>query len=535
VTIEINDAFVIADVQAVQLDLSYGGILFTVAYEVETLSGHTHPSLTNHGEAHVSSSANGGYIAGVDAYSTAVGAPTPLVNSAGALFTVTATGTASLAIGFNVRAAAAPIVNDGQLIVSAASLATGIQQSATVAVQNGGAITVSAPTARGVVLVNGGEFDNTGTVLAASSGASATGVRVEAGPTVVNNSGVITAKGSSDPAMNLAIDGHAGVLTLYNSGRIIGDVSLAAGAAHNSGSIKGDVHLGYGAEAYDGSGVVKGAIYGEGGGDTLTGGAHADLIYGDNTVWGAGSDGDDLLSGGAGEDVIHGGGGSDQLFGQADNDILDGGAGDDVLDGGDGLDLATYAGAPSGVVVNLGLTGSQNTGGAGVDTLHAIENLTGSAYGDTLTGCPCPNSISGGAGNDTLNGSGGDDVLDGGRDDDLLNGGAGADTLFGGAGHDTFVFSQLGDSTTDSADRIMDFGPGDHIDLHLIDADLSKPHDQAFHLGKTAGHAGDIVVSYSASSDKTTVSIYVDGDTVADGKIILSGDHHGLAAADFVL
>ena len=68
-----------------------------------------------------------------------------------------------------------------------------------------------------------------------------------------------------------------------------------------------------------------------------------------------------------------------------------------------GSDTASYADAASGVTVSLALHGSaQDTGGAGTDTLVNIENLTGSAFDDTLTGDAGANVLSGLDGDDTL-------------------------------------------------------------------------------------------------------------------------------------
>ena len=75
-----------------------------------------------------------------------------------------------------------------------------------------------------------------------------------------------------------------------------------------------------------------------------------------------------------------------------------------VLDGGAGTDTVSYALAHGGVTVNLGITGPQETLGAGIDTLTSIENLTGSPFDDTLTGNADGNAILGGAGNDILSG-----------------------------------------------------------------------------------------------------------------------------------
>ena len=143
-----------------------------------------------------------------------------------------------------------------------------------------------------------------------------------------------------------------------------------------------------------------------------------------------------------------------------------------------------------------------NTNGAAGDRLGGIENLTGSAQGDTLTGMTVANVLKGGggddtlsgglAGNDTLEGGAGDDTLmggdetgddaDGNPNGDTLKGGAGDDTLMGGTGADTinggagdddlfggddsdidiFVFSPDDGA---GSDIIQDWETGDRIDL----------------------------------------------------------------------
>ncbi|MFI0843360.1 beta strand repeat-containing protein [Mesorhizobium sp. IMUNJ 23232] len=125
----------------------------------------------------------------------------------------------------------------------------------------------------------------------------------------------------------------------------------------------------------------------------------------------------------------------DELFGTGGNDVLDGGGSDDLLSGGLGFDRATYANATSGVVASL-FDPSVNTGEAAGDTYASIENLTGSAFADTLIGTNGVNSIIGGNDNDKLSGLGGGDNLFGNDGDDVLNGGAGADNLSGGLGFD---------------------------------------------------------------------------------------------------
>jgi Ca2+-binding RTX toxin-like protein len=188
---------------------------------------------------------------------------------------------------------------------------------------------------------------------------------------------------------------EAYAVTVYNSGRIEGRVALGDGndLLVNTGSIVGDVELDEGNDVYDGGlGTLAGAV--------------------------RGGDGDDRLTAGAG---------AQQLFGGDGDDFLVGGAGNDGLDGGAGVDSLSYAAAPAAVAVSLAIAAAQATGGAGSDTLAAIENLTGSAYGDRLTGDGSVNILVGGAG------------------DDRLDGGGGADQLDGGLGNDTYFVDHAGD------------------------------------------------------------------------------------------
>jgi Ca2+-binding RTX toxin-like protein len=147
-------------------------------------------------------------------------------------------------------------------------------------------------------------------------------------------------------------------------------------------------------------------LLGNDGDDSLSGGGERDRLHGGN--------GDDLLNGGGGDDFLWGDADDDQLSGGSGTDLLDGGSGDDALNGGSGVDTATYVVAGAGVSVSLAVTTAQDTGGAGIDTLTSMENLTGSQFADTLTGNASANFLSGGGGNDVLKGGGGNDTLDGG-------------------------------------------------------------------------------------------------------------------------
>jgi Ca2+-binding RTX toxin-like protein/type III secretion system FlhB-like substrate exporter len=142
-----------------------------------------------------------------------------------------------------------------------------------------------------------------------------------------------------------------------------------------------------------------------------------------------GGTGNDTITGSAGDDNLYGGAGNDTISGVAGNDIITGGTGADTLDGGIGTDTASYSASASAVTVNL--TTNVNTGGdAASDSLSGFENITGSAFNDTLTGDAGANVLTGGAGNDTL------------------TGGAGADTLTGGSGTDTANYAASASAVT---------------------------------------------------------------------------------------
>jgi Ca2+-binding RTX toxin-like protein len=74
-------------------------------------------------------------------------------------------------------------------------------------------------------------------------------------------------------------------------------------------------------------------------------------------------------------------------------------------------------------------TGTGSGSSAEGDVLEEIENLTGSAFDDTLIGNDLVNVLTGGAGADMINGGGGDDLLVGGAGNDDIIGGDGIDTL----------------------------------------------------------------------------------------------------------
>jgi serralysin len=219
--------------------------------------------------------------------------------------------------------------------------------------------------------------------------------------------------------------------------------------------------------------------------------------------------------------------------GNALNNTLFANAGNNVLDGQGGNDTVSYASASlyslvpgsltatttvnsvssAGVIVDLNITGYQDTQGSGFDKLVGIENLIGSAYSDELTGNAGNNILDGGASADVLTGGKGNDTyyvdgadvvvelngsvegidtvistvsyrltanveyltlsgaalnaignnldnrLVGTAGNNFLDGRAGADKMDGGGGNDTYVIDNLGDEITDASgtDLVMTY------------------------------------------------------------------------------
>lgn len=286
---------------------------------------------------------------------------------------------------------------------------------------------------------------------------------------------------------------------------------------------------------YTGSGSFSGVgnasanvLTGGGGNDTLFGGAGADtfnggggadvvtylggsavsvnLVTGINTGDAAGDTFSSIetIIGTGFTDTLTGDATANNLQGGAGNDLIEGGAGADTLDGGSGaVDIASWAGASSGVSVNL-VTGI-HTGDAAGDVLTGFEVFRGSAFSDTFTSSSAVETFQGGAGDDiyvldqstdavvenasegldevrtsaasytlqnnvenltytgagsfTGTGNASANVLTGGGGNDTLYGGAGADTFIGGAGSD--VVTYLGATTAVSVNLATGSNSGD--------------------------------------------------------------------------
>ena len=271
--------------------------------------------------------------------------------------------------------------------------------------------------------------------------------------------------------------------------------------------------------------------------------------------------------------------------------------GADVIDGGAGIDTASYVGSSARVNLNLA-TGAAWGGHATGDILTGIENLTGSAYADTLFGNAGNNALNGGLGNDRLAGGDGNDALAGGPGADwlsggagidaasyagstegvtvdlstgaasggnaagdtlrsienligsahadsltgdarnnALNGGLGGDALSGGAGRDVFVFNTA--LSAANVDQITDFSTIDDT-IRLDDAVFTALSStgvlsaSAFAIGTAAGDATDHIIY-----DSTSGALYYDADGTGEvGQMqfaTLVSHPTGVTSADFLV
>ena len=278
-------------------------------------------------------------------------------------------------------------------------------------------------------------------------------------------------------------------------------------------------------------------IIGGGASDNLVGGAGNDLLIGglgnDNLDGGTGFDtasystataavtvslATRTSSRGAGNDSftsienVIGSSFNDTLTGDSNANTLEGGAGNDTLSGGAGNDTVSYAGAASGVTVTLANQStifgplSQNTGGAGTDRIDGFENISGSAFGDTLTGDGNANILEGGAGNDTLNGGNGNDTLSGGAGADNLDGGSGNDSLSGGQGSDTLTGGAGDDAISGGAgiDTVSYAGTSSAVTVNLATgvATGGAGNDTLESIENVIGTASNDTVIASASGNR---------------------------------
>ncbi len=207
-----------------------------------------------------------------------------------------------------------------------------------------------------------------------------------------------------------------------------------------------------------------------------------------------------------------------RLEGRGGDDILAGLSSGDTLDGGEGRDTADYSLSTAAVSIDLtlqdgvavqsgGATGNDGEG----DVLISIENVTGSAFDDTLMGD---------AGDNVLNGMGGCDILTGAAGDDTLVAGS-EDILDGGSGFDTF---RLAD----------DAGTGGLLDLSALTGAGRVTGVESVDVTGDADDANTLTLTAADVLDTTggTDTLWVQGDandtvTTTDAGWTLAGTQVG--------
>jgi Ca2+-binding RTX toxin-like protein len=173
------------------------------------------------------------------------------------------------------------------------------------------------------------------------------------------------------------------------------------------------------------------------------------------------------------------------------------------------------------VTIAAGTAGLRVPVASAAGVIRNDDDLIGGASDDRLLGSTSAEAILGLSGNDTLSAREGDDTL---------VGGAGADSLSGGRGADCFRYDSVADSTSRARDTIVDFAPGDRIDLSRIDANSLLGGDQAFvFIGSAAFTAAG-----QARFANGIVEANVDANTQADFQLALRGIS-AVTATDFIL
>jgi Ca2+-binding RTX toxin-like protein len=256
---------------------------------------------------------------------------------------------------------------------------------------------------------------------------------------------------------------------------------------------------------------------------------------GDDTINGfAGNDieraraGNDILNGDDDHDFLVGGDDNDTLNGGNGDDYLRGGEGDDVINGGAGFDRAAFTvlvnnpgigetGVQVGATVNLNLQGVAQDTGHGMDTLTGIENVSGTAYDDTLIGDGNNNWIWGEGGSDYLQGGGGNDLVETDTGNSLLDGGTGNDTA-AFVGSDSFTSGVNVSLALQGSYHTV--AAGSNIALINFENLSGSLHDDTL-----SGDGGDNILAGNTGND--TLNGGAGSDTLyGDGSIAV--DTHGL-------
>ena len=210
--------------------------------------------------------------------------------------------------------------------------------------------------------------------------------------------------------------------------------------------------------------------------------------------------------------------------------------GGDTLEGNGGIDTADYRNSNAAVVVDR-LADTASGGHAAGDSLNGIENVTGSAFNDTLTGNADANQLIGGAGDDNINGGDGVDLIDGGIGNDTLSGGAGddVDTIVGGAGNDTINLLAAGGGNDIIVYNASGFG-NDTLTNFDATGGTATTQDRIdlSALGITAGNLATRVLESTVAGN--TVLTVRDAGLTTIGTITVNGiTNANIDATDYIL
>ncbi|MEP4194391.1 MAG: calcium-binding protein [Aliishimia sp.] len=286
------------------------------------------------------------------------------------------------------------------------------------------------------------------------------------------------------------------------------------------------------------SGLIFDSQYGSVDGDrvTLIGDADAETI--------TGSTQDDFIYGNGGDDIIDGGAG---------DDTIEGGEGGDTMDGGAGIDTLSYANASASVTQGVSVNLEANTafrGDADGDIISGFENVTGSVFGDFLTGDAQDNILRGGDGGDILRSSDGVDLLfgEGGNDKLIVTGlpidqDAG-DTYDGGAGTDELNFVAV---STIFNELIYDMRNANIVDIEAIsfsgidnqqssltgrfsaqqfvDVGFTEISVEDRAMTGATSFAFDLILSDLTSVDVSSLTFTEGFGSVAGDRVVLRGDN----------
>jgi Ca2+-binding RTX toxin-like protein len=351
------------------------------------------------------------------------------------------------------------------------------------------------------VIVNGGDGNDSITVLAKTTELASSGLNGDGGDDVVtgaDSNDTLTGGDGNDRLVagkgNDAMNGGAGNDTLvWNQGD---GSDVANGDAGNDGAevngaptlgdvftldpVAGGVKLtrtNLGPFTFDAT-TERFEVNGLGGNDSVTandgvgaltllsvdGGTGVDTVNG--------SEGADLILGGEANDVLGGGGGDDRIVGDRGNDTMNGGTGDDTLvwNNGDNTDVANGDAGRDDVEVN---------GAAAAGDIFTVQPNGARIKFDRPNLVPFSIDI---GSSETLhaNGLGGNDAISvgevgtyavtgsGGPGNDTLTGGGSSETVLGGSGNDTItpgggldvVSADEGDDQVNIRDNTADLARG---------------------------------------------------------------------------